>query len=121
NTFSQFIEQALTIVLVVAGSFLIFGGNLSVGGLLAFNMLSSRVISPVLQMIGLLNNYQETLMSVEMLGEVMNRPGEAVGQRGLTPPLAGAIEFDRVTFRYPGSEKPALRDISLRIPAGSMV
>ena len=55
-------------------------------------------------------------MSVEMLGEIMNRPGENSGQRGLTPPLSGAIEFDRVTFRYPGTEKPALRDISLRIP-----
>jgi len=92
-----------------------------VGGLVAFNMLSARVISPVLQVIGLLNNYQETMMSVEMLGEVMNRPGENAGRRGLTPPLTGAIEFDHVTFRYPGTEKPALRDVTLRIPAGSMV
>ncbi len=121
NTFSQFIEKLLTITIVIVGSFLVFDQKLTVGGLVAFNMLSARVISPVLQMIGLLNNYQETLMSVEMLGEIMNRPGEAAGQRGLTPPLAGALEFDRVTFRYPGSEKPALRDISLRIPAGAMV
>src|SRR5262249_34611550 len=85
NTFSQFIEQALTIVIVVTGSFLIFGGHLSVGGLVAFNMLSGRVISPVLQMIGLLNNYQEVLMSVEMLGEIMNRPVENSTRRGLTP------------------------------------
>jgi ATP-binding cassette, subfamily B, bacterial HlyB/CyaB len=121
NTFSQFIEKLLTITIIIVGSFLVFDQQLTVGGLVAFNMLSSRVISPVLQMIGLLNNYQETMMSVEMLGEIMNRPGEAAGQRGLTPPLSGAIELDRVTFRYPGSEKPALRDISLRIPAGAMV
>ena len=55
-----------------------------------------------------------------MLGEIMNRPGEG-NARGLTPPLAGAIEFEKVTFRYPGSEKPALRDVSLKIPAGAMV
>jgi ATP-binding cassette subfamily B protein len=121
STFSQFIEKALTVTIVIVGAFLVFGGKLTVGGLVAFNMLSSRVISPVLQVIGLLNNYQETMMSVEMLGEVMNRPGENSGQRGLTPPLAGAIEFDHVTFRYPGSEKPALRDVTLRIPACSMV
>jgi ATP-binding cassette, subfamily B, bacterial HlyB/CyaB len=121
NTFSQFIEKLLTITIIIVGSFLVFDQQLTVGGLVAFNMLSSRVISPVLQMIGLLNNYQETMMSVEMLGEIMNHPGEAAGQRGLTPPLSGAIELDRVTFRYPGSEKPALRDISLRIPAGAMV
>lgn len=121
NTFSAFIEKALTVAIVVTGTFLVFDGSLTVGGLVAFNMLSGRVISPVLQMIGLLNNYQEVLMSVEMLGEVMNRPTEACGQRGLTPPLAGAIEFEKVTFRYPGTERPALRDVSLKIPAGAMV
>jgi ATP-binding cassette subfamily B protein len=121
STFSQFVDKALTVIIVIVGAFLVFDGKLTVGGLVAFNMLSSRVINPVLQVIGLLNNYQETMMSVEMLGEVMNRPGENSGQRGLTPPLSGNIDFDRVTFRYPGSEKPALRDVSLRIPAGCMV
>ena len=121
NTISQFIEKAMTVIIVSVGAFLVFGGSMTVGGLVAFNMLSSRVISPVLQVIGLLNNYQEVMMSVEMLGEVMNRPGENSGQRGLTPQLSGAIEFERVTFTYPGTEKPALRDISLRIPAGAMV
>jgi len=121
STFSQFIEKLLTITIVIVGAFLVFDGKLTVGGLVAFNMLSSRVIGPVLQVIGLLNNYQETMMSVEMLGEVMNRPGENNGQRGLTPALSGAIVFEHVTFRYPGSEKPALRDISLSLPAGAMV
>jgi ATP-binding cassette subfamily B protein len=121
NTLSSFIEKALTVTVVCVGAFLVFGGALTVGGLVAFNMLSSRVISPVLQMIGLLNNYQEVMMSVEMLGEVMNRPGENSGQRGLTPPITGAIEFDRVTFRYPGTDKPALKDMSLKIPAGAMI
>jgi len=121
NAFSAFIEKALTVAIVVTGTFLVFDGSMTVGGLVAFNMLSGRVISPVLQMIGLLNNYQEVLMSVEMLGEVMNRPTEDSGQRGLTPVLTGAIEFEKVTFRYPGTERPALRDISLRINAGSMV
>jgi len=60
-------------------------------------------------------------MSVEMLGEVMNRPTENSGQRGLTPALSGAIEFEKVTFRYPGTERPALRDVSLKIPSGAMV
>ena len=121
NTLSSFIEKALSVTIVCVGAFLVFGGALTVGGLVAFNMLSGRVISPVLQLIGLLNNYQEVMMSVEMLGEIMNRPGENSGQRGLTPPIAGAIEFDKVTFRYPGTEKPALKDVSLKIPAGAMI
>ena len=121
NTFSSFIEKSLTVTVVITGAFLVFGGHLTVGGLVAFNMLSGRVISPVLQLIGLLNNYQEVMMSVEMLGEVMNKPTENSGSRGLTPPLTGAIEFEKVTFRYPGSERPALREVSLKIAAGSMI
>jgi ATP-binding cassette, subfamily B, bacterial HlyB/CyaB len=120
NTFSQFVERALTIAIVVVGAFLVFGHSMTVGGLVAFNMLSSRVISPVLQLIGLLNNYQEVLMSVEMLGNIMNQPTEST-HRGLTPQIKGDIEIDRVTFRYPNTDRPALRDFSARIPAGSMV
>jgi ATP-binding cassette subfamily B protein len=121
NSISGFIEKALTVTIVCVGAFLVFGGGLTVGGLVAFNMLAGRVVSPVLQLIGLLNSYQEVLMSVEMLGHVMNRPGENAGQRGLTPTIAGTIELEKVTFRYPGTEKPALKDVSLRIPAGAMV
>jgi ATP-binding cassette subfamily B protein len=84
-------------------------------------MFASRVTSPVLQLIGLLNNYQEVMMSVEMLGEIMNRPVESTGRRGLTPVLQGAIEIDRVTFRYPGTDRPALREFSARLAAGSMI
>jgi len=120
NTFSQFVERGLTIAIVCVGAFLVFGHHLTVGGLVAFNMLSSRVISPVLQLIGLLNNYQEVLISVEMLGDVMNRPTEAT-RRGLTPALHGEIELDNVTFKYPNTDRPALRDISARIPAGGMI
>lgn len=120
STLSNFIEKSLTISIVVVGAFLVFAGDLTVGGMVAFNMLSSRVISPVLQVIGLLNSYQETVMSVEMLGEIMNRPGEP-SRRGLTPSLSGEIELEKVTFRYPGTERPALDNVSLRIPAGSMI
>jgi ATP-binding cassette subfamily B protein len=121
NSLSQFIERALTVIIVVVGTFLVFAGDLTVGGLVAFNMLSSRVTSPVLQLIGLLNNYQEALLSVDMLGVVMNTPTEQGGIHGLTPALEGAIDFDEVTFRYPGSERPALDGLSVHIPHGKMV
>jgi len=121
NALSQFIDRGLTVTIVVVGTFLVFGGSLTVGALVAFNMLASRVTSPVLQLIGLLNNYQEVLMSVEMLGEIMNRPIEGTGKRGLTPALRGEIQVDRVTFRYPGMDRPALKDFSLHIPPGGMI
>lgn len=121
NNFSRLVEKLLTVGIIVVGSLLIFRNDMSVGALIAFNMLSSRVISPVLQLVGLLNNYQETLLSVQMLGEIMNHAPETGSQRGLAPMLKGEIAFDQVTFRYPGSDRPALQNISLTIPAGAMV
>ncbi|HEY0106460.1 MAG TPA: peptidase domain-containing ABC transporter [Rhizomicrobium sp.] len=121
NTLSQFVDRALTIAIVVTGTFLVFAGKLTVGELVAFNMLSGRVTAPILQFIGLLNNYQEVLMSVDMLGEVMNRPVEQSLARGLTPAIAGAIDLDNVVFRYPNTERPALDGFSATIPAGAFV
>jgi ATP-binding cassette subfamily B protein len=120
NTFSQITEKSMTIAIVAIGAFLVFDNSLTVGGLVAFNMLSGRVVSPVLQLIGLLNHYQEVLMSVEMLGNVMNQPTEQT-HRGLTPNLKGDIVVDRVTFRYPNTDRPALRDFSVEIGAGKMI
>ena len=101
-------SRRVCIAIVVAGSFAVFSHRMTVGELVAFNMLSTRVISPVLQFIGLLNNYQETLMSVEMLGEVMDRKPEQAVTRGLTPGIAGNLSFDDLTFSYPGSGRPAI-------------
>jgi ATP-binding cassette, subfamily B, bacterial HlyB/CyaB len=121
NALSQFIEKALSVGVVVFGAFAVFAGKMTVGELVAFNMLSSRVVGPILQIVGLLNNFQEVLMSVDMLGEVMNRPPERGRARGLTPPIVGEVEVDKVVFRYPQTESAALDSLSLRIPAGALV
>jgi ATP-binding cassette subfamily B protein len=121
GTLSQFIERALSVGIVVVGAFSVFEGRMTVGELVAFNMLSMRVVGPILQLAGLLNSFQEVLMSVDMLGEIMNRPTEAPRQRGMTPMLKGEIELDDVVFRYPGTEQSALDGLSFKIPAGAMV
>ena len=121
TTTSNFLEKLLSIGIVVVGAFAVFDGKMSVGELVAFNMLSGRVISPILQVVGLLNSFQEALMSVDMLGEIMNRAPERKQVRGLTPQIAGTIDFKDVTFRYPNTDRPAIDGLSVHIPAGSMV
>jgi len=84
-------------------------------------MISGRVVQPLIAIVGLVNDYQETALSVKMLGEVMNRAPEGRGAGGLRPVLEGAITFDQVTFRYPGSTSTALNKASFKIAAGSVV
>jgi len=115
------LEKLLTVAVIGFGAVLVFDGQITVGALIAFNMLSSRVTAPLAQIVGLVQGYQEAGLSVRMLGQIMNRPPERnPNARGLRPEIAGAVEFERVTFRYSESAPPALDDVSLTIPAGSV-
>lgn len=122
GTVTGFIEKILPIVVIVIGAQAVFDQTLSVGALIAFQMISGRVVSPLIQIVGLINEYQQTALSVRMLGEIMNRPPEGrVGAGGLRSPLRGEISFDDVTFRYPGSSVTALDRASFKIPEGAVV
>jgi ATP-binding cassette subfamily B protein len=122
NSITDFLGKLLPVVIIVIGAQDVFDNNLSVGALIAFQMISGRVVSPLVAIVGLVNEYQETALSVRMLGEVMNRAPEGrIGAGGLRPQLAGAITFDDVTFRYPGASNTALDRASFTIPAGKVV
>ena len=116
------ISQSMMITVMSVGVIQVFGGGLSSGALVAFAMLSQRVTMPLLQLVHLINQYQQTALSVTMLGEVMNHPPERpVGQKGIMPPITGKLEFDEVTFSYEGGAMPALNRVSFRVEEGQMI
>jgi len=115
------LEKLLTVAVIGFGAQLVFDGHLTVGALIAFNMLSSRVTGPLGQIVSLVHSYQEAGLSVRMLGEIMNRrPERNPSARGLHAPIAGRVEFDHVTFRYSESAPPALDEVSLTIQPGEV-
>jgi len=119
---TDFLGKLLPIVIIVMGAQEVFDQTLSVGALIAFQMISGRVSGPLLQIVGLINEYQQVALSVRMLGGIMNRPSEGrAGAGGLRPQLAGEISFDDVTFRYPGASAAALDKAKFKIAAGSVV
>jgi ATP-binding cassette, subfamily B, bacterial HlyB/CyaB len=122
SAITDFLGKLLPVVIIVVGAQDVFDQTLSVGALIGFQMISGRVVAPLIAIVGLVNEYQETALSVRMLGEVMNRAPEGrAGAGGLRPELAGEISFDEVTFRYPGSSNTALDRASFTIPAGAVV
>lgn len=122
NAITDFLGKLLPVVIIVIGAQDVFDQTLSVGALIAFQMITGKVVSPLIAIVGLVNEYQETALSVRMLGEVMNRAPEGrAGAGGLRPQLAGAIAFDQVTFRYPGATTAALDRASFEIKAGTVV
>jgi subfamily B ATP-binding cassette protein HlyB/CyaB len=75
-------------------------GQLSVGQLIAFNMLAARVAQPIMRLAQLWTDFQQTGISVQRLADILNAPTEVAGARSSLPPIAGRITFDNVHFRY---------------------
>ncbi len=116
-----FLERAMIVAIIAFGAQAVFDHQLTIGALIAFQMFSGRVVAPLVQIVSLVQEYQETALSVRMLGTVMNHPSEQRRTSGLTPRLTGAVELDRVSFRYSGIGTPVVDQVSLRIPPGSLI
>jgi ATP-binding cassette subfamily B protein len=122
GSITDLLGKLLPVVIIIVGTQEVFDQTLTVGALIGFQMLSGRVVGPLIAIVGLVNEYQETALAVRMLGEVMNRPSEGRATAGgLRPTLAGEISFDEVTFRYPGATSAALDRATFSIKPGSMV
>jgi subfamily B ATP-binding cassette protein HlyB/CyaB len=122
NAATEFLGKLLPVLVIVIGAQGVFDQTMTVGALIAFQMFSGRVMGPLIQVVGLINEYQQAAVSVRILGEVMNRPSEGRGGvGGLRPTLSGDISFEDVTFRYPGSNIAALDRTKFTVKAGTIV
>jgi ATP-binding cassette subfamily B protein len=121
TTISKFLEKMLTVVVVWYGASLVIGKQISVGELVAFQMISGRVTGPLVQLVGLVHSYQQCALSVRMLGSVMNHNAEAGIGQGLRPQVRGHLEFENVTFSYAPTSPPALDRVSFEVPEGKIV
>jgi ATP-binding cassette subfamily B protein len=122
QSMTGFLEKAMLVAIVGYGALLVFAGDMSVGALVAFNMLAGRVSGPLLQFVGMAHEYQDVAMSVRMLGEVMGAEQERAGRgEGISPEIEGAIAFDAVGFRYGGQSAQALDDVSFAVAPGGVL
>ncbi|CAI8888042.1 Cyclolysin secretion/processing ATP-binding protein CyaB [Pseudomonas sp. IT-P253] len=122
NECVSLIGKLVTVATLWLGAQLVIGGQLSVGELIAFNMLAGRVSQPIMRLAQLWTSFQQTGVSVQRLGDILNTPTElSKGTRSTLPPLKGRIEFDQVHFRYRTDGSEVLRGVSLRIEAGEVI
>lgn len=116
STVSVFFTQLATVAIVVVGVYLIREGELTMGGLIATVILSSRTISPMSQVAALLSNYQQMKTSLNALNDLMEKDVERPEKKSFLsrPVFKGSIEFKNVSFSYPDETNSALDGISLR-------
>jgi len=117
------ISRLCTVVLLWVGAQMVIDGALTMGELLAFNILSARVMGPILRMAQVWQDFQHLRTSIARLSDIMNSTPEAPRQSAGASllPIKGAIEFDHLFFRYRLDAPHVLSDVTLRIEPGQVV
>ena len=120
---TNLLVQINTVALIIYGVYLISDSALSLGGLIAVVMLSSRAVSPMGQIAGLITNFQQTRTAYSALNDLMNNPVERPEDMQFVrrPAFEGAIEFQHVGFSYPEAQRASLSDVNLVIKPGEHV
>ena len=119
----QFISKVVTAAILYFGAKAVIDGDMTVGELVAFNMLAGRVAQPVLRLAQVWQDFHQARVSVERLGDILNtapEPTYSSGQASL-PKIKGTVTFDHVSFRYRLDSRQVLQDVDLKIAAGQVV
>lgn len=112
----------MTISLLYIGVGLVINGQLSVGQLIAFQMFAGQFSGPVLRLVSLWNELQQTLISIDMLGDILNQPTENNMSKNVSlPKLQGKVTFDNVQFKYNADSPYVIQNLSIEIQPGMNV
>lgn len=117
----QLVGKIVTILTLFFGAKLVIDGSLSVGELIAFNMMSQRVAAPVLRLAQLWQDFQQVGISMQRLGDILNTRTEVQHSRQSQPGIKGGIRFDNVRFRYKPDAPLVLNGVSLDIQPGKVI
>jgi len=115
------INKLVTVGILWMGAYQVIDGALTVGGLIAFNMLAGRIAQPIMRLANMWQEFQQTGISMARLGDILNTRSEIPASRAALPPMQGRIEFDAVRFRYRPDGSEVLRGIAFAIEAGQVV
>lgn len=119
---SSFLQRGMTIAILYFGVQQVINHQMTIGQLIAFQMFSNQLISPILRLVNLWNEFQQTLLAVDRLGDILNHPAEAQSAQAITlPKLDGSVRFDNISFRYGLNTPNVIENLSFSVPAGSSI
>lgn len=123
NQVAGLINKVVTVLILWVGASLVIAGDLSVGQLIAFNMLAGRVSAPILRLTQLWQEFQQAGISVQRLGDILNTPTEPGHDPNRTtlPEIKGQVAFEHVSFRYDPDRPETLKNIDLEFRPGEIV
>lgn len=121
--FAGWVQAIVGITVLIVGVYLAAESRLTLGGLIACTIVAGRAVGPLGQIAGLLTRYHGAMSALAALNRIMQAPVEREAGRSFIsrPRLEGRIEVRAVSFRYPGQETDALKDLSFSIAPGERV
>jgi ATP-binding cassette, subfamily B, bacterial HlyB/CyaB len=118
----QYVSKLTTAAILLFGAKAVIDGELTVGALIAFNMIAAQAVQPILRLSQLWQDFQQVQISIDRLGDILNAPTEPAPLLRLAPPTPrGAIELRRVTFHYGPGGPDVLKNVSLAIRPGETI
>jgi ATP-binding cassette, subfamily B, bacterial HlyB/CyaB len=119
----QLVSRLVTIAVLYFGAKLVITGDLTVGELVAFNIMAGRVSAPVLRLAQMWQDFHQARLSIARLGDILNTQAEPTYNtaRSALPTIRGEIAFEHVTFRYRADGPEVLHDVNFRIEPGQMI
>lgn len=119
---SGMLQKLMTISMLYVGVTLVLEGKLSVGQLIAFQMFANQFSGPVLRLVNLWNEFQQTLLSVDRIGDILNTPTEQKNDKAITlPHIEGSVKFDNIGFSYSPDMPNVINGVSAEFKAGMSV
>ena len=117
------VQKVTTVAVLWVGAYRVIDGDLSIGQLIAFNMLSAQVTGPLLRLVNLWQEFQQVGISVERLGDVLNTQPEPSysPNRTTLPHVNGQVRFEDVVFRYRPDGPEILRKVSFAVEPGQII
>ena len=117
------IQKVTIVALLWVGAYRVIEGDLTIGQLIAFNMLSAQVTGPLLRLVNLWQEFQQVGISVQRLGDILNTQPEPSynPNRTTLPQVNGQILFENVTFRYRPDGSEVLRKVSFTVAPGQVI
>jgi len=124
NSASNFLNKLSALLVLWVGAYLVLAGQLTLGQLIAFRIISGYVTAPILRLAQLWQNFQETALSLERLSDIIDHPQETDADEANQipmPEIEGQVTFENVAFRFAPSGPLQLANVSLEFPAGIFI
>ncbi len=122
GSLSNLFQKMMTIAILWIGVTLVIKNQLTIGQLIAFQMFANQFTAPVMRLVNLWNEFQQVLLGVDRLGDILNNPVEITSSKAITlPKVNGSVRIDNLSFKYTPNGPMVLNGIKLNVKAGQSI